>query len=294
MPANDVIVDAKFIKNLSITSHPEDYVGEIGDTASFSVTASGTGIKYQWQTYSSGSWKDSSLTGAKTNTLSVPITQARDGYKFRCVIKDSQGNSVTSKVAILHVLIPVSITTHPKDYTGSVGSTAKFKIVAEGVGLKYQWRTYKDGKWTDSTLTGANTAILSVPVTKSRDGYKFRCVVTDKYGKKATSKVVTLHLSAPITLVITSQPKNYTGPVGSTAIFKVKAQGTGLKYQWQTYKNGKWVNSSLKGSTTAYFSVPVTKARNGYKFRCIIKDASGKKVVSKTVTIKVGFLDISD
>lgn len=281
-------VKAGFESDLSITSQPVSYSGAEGSVATFKVKASGIGLKYKWQTKSSDTWKNSSMTGAKTNTLSVPVTQARDGYKFRCVITDALGNKVISKTVTLNVVIPLSITSQSKDYTGPEGSTAKLKVVAEGTGLKYQWQTYKSGKWVNSSLTGATTSTLSVPVTKSRDGYKFRCVVTDAYGKKVTSKVITLNVLSSDVLAIITQPKSFTGPVGSTATFKVKAQGKGLKYQWQTYKNGKWTNSSLTGSKTATLSVPVTKARDGYKFRCVITDAKGKTLASKSVTLKVG------
>ena len=182
----------------------------------------------------------------------------------------------------------LSIKTQPVSYSGPVGTTAKFTVIAQGVGLKYQWQTYKNGKWVNSSLSGYNTATLSVPVTQARNGYKFRCIVTDSRNNSVTSNAVTLKVTAPASLAITTQPKNYKGPVGSTATFKVVATGTGLTYQWQTYKNGKWVNSSLNGAKTNVLSVPVTRARNGYKFRCVVTDASGKKVTSSTATLSVG------
>jgi len=270
---------------IAITTQPKDYSGAVGSTATFKVKATGTGLKYQWQAYSNGAWKNSSFTGAKTATLSVPVTTARDGYKFRCVVTDKYNQTATSNSAVLHVATPVAITTQPKDYTGAVGSTAEFKVKATGTGLKYQWQSYKNGKWVNSSLPGYDTATLSVGVTASRDGYKFRCVVTDKYKQTATSNSAVLHVATPA--AITSQPKDFTGPVGSTAEFKVKATGTGLKYQWQTYSSGKWKNSSLNGATTATLSVPVTEARDGYKFRCVITDSLGNTVTSKSATLHV-------
>ena len=137
-------------------------------------------------------------------------------------------------------------------------------------------------------MPGYNTATLSVPVTASRNGYKFQCVITDSGNKTVTSKPATLKITAADTqLAITANPKNYSGPVGSTAKFKVVAQGTGLKYQWQTYKNGKWVNSSLPGYNTAVLSVPVIPSRNGYKFRCVVTDSKNDSLNSKSVTLKV-------
>ena len=275
------------VKPLAIKTQPTDVTGAIGTTATFTVKAQGTGIKYRWQTYKDGKWVDSTFAGCNTASLSVDITRARDGYKFRCVVTDYAKAKVISNTVVLHVS-PITIVTQPKNYTGKVGATAKFKVVAEGTGLKYQWQTNSGGKWVNSSLTGAKTATLSVPVTVARNGYKFRCVITDSKNNKLASKSATLSVIDAVPLAITTQPKSYTGPVGSTATFKIKAQGVGLKYQWQTYKNGKWVNSSLAGANSATLYVDVTKARNGYKFRCVVTDASKKTVTSKTVTLKVG------
>lgn len=270
-----------------ISSQPSDYTGVVGGTATFKAVAQGAGLKYQWQTYSNGNWINSSLSGYNTATLSVPITTARNGYKFRCVITDFTKKTATTNTVTLHALTPVSITSHPKDYTGVVGSNATFKVTAKGTGLKYQWQTYSNGTWKNSSLPGYNTASLSVSVTSSRNGYKFRCIVTDAAKNTVTSNTVTLKVIVPATLSITTQPKNYSGRVGTTASFKVAAQGTDLKYQWQTYKNGKWVNSSLPGYNTSTLSVPVIASRNGYNFRCVITDAYNKTVTSDKAVLRV-------
>ena len=271
---------------LKITAQPVDYTGIIGSTAVYKVTAQGTGLKYQWQTYSNGKWSNSSLPGYNTTSLSVPVIASRNGYIFRCVVKDSNNQSVITNVALLKIT-SIMISSQPKDYSGTVGSTAKFSIIAQGTGLKYQWQTYNNGKWTNSSLPGYNTATLSVPVIASRNGYKFRCVVTDSSNKTVTSNAATLSVTAYTAVSILTQPKDYTSSAGNTATFKVVAQGSGLKYQWQTYSNGKWVNSSLPGYNTATLSVPVISSRNGYKFRCVVTDSGNKTATSGTATLRV-------
>ena len=270
---------------LSITTQPKNYTGAVGSTAKFTVAAAGAGLKYQWQAYTNGKWVNSSLPGYNTATLSVPVISSRNGYKFRCIVKDSNNQTVISDEATLHVTTPVVISTQPKDYTGPVGSTAEFKVTVQGTELKYQWQTYSSGTWKNSSLPGYNTTTLSVPIIVSRDGYKFRCVVKDSNNQTVISDEATLHVTTPV--VISIQPKDYTGPVGSTAEFKVTAQGTGLKYQWQTYSSGTWKNSSLPGYNTTILSVPVIVSRDSYQFRCVISDSLGNTVTSKTATLHV-------
>ena len=74
--------------------------------ATFTVVAEGNGeLTYQWQYQNVGSsnWKNSSQAGNKTATLTVPITAARDGQKYRCVITDAEGNTVATDAATLIV-----------------------------------------------------------------------------------------------------------------------------------------------------------------------------------------------
>ncbi|MBR3248002.1 MAG: leucine-rich repeat protein, partial [Clostridiales bacterium] len=274
------------IKPISITEQPSDYMGAAGSTAAISVTATGTGLKYQWQVYSDKSWKNTGATGAKTSKITFNVTSAHDGMKYRCVITDSYGQKIISNAASVYVVgTPLTITKQPSNYTGTAGSTATFSVTASGTGLKYQWQVYSDGAWSNSGATGSKTNKISFNVTSAHNGKKYRCVITDSYGQKVTSNTVTVNVSN--SLAITKQPVNYTGAAGSTASFSVTATGTGLTYQWQVYSNGAWSNSNASGSKTNKISFNVTNNHNGNKYRCIVKDSIGNKVYSNTATITV-------
>ena len=92
-------------------------------------------------------------------------------------------------------------------------------------------------------------------------------------------------------LAISVQPYSLTVPVSETATFAVAAVGTGLTFQWQwkTSTGTTWSNSS--SSTTGYNKAvlrPVgTTGRNGYMYRCVVKDSSGKSVTSSAATLTV-------
>ena len=90
------------IKAPTITSQPVNSTAGKGETALFTVAATGYGVKYQWQVSTDGgtNWVDSGSKGNKTDTLSVPVTNARLNYSYRCVITDKAGNRpVNSSVA---------------------------------------------------------------------------------------------------------------------------------------------------------------------------------------------------
>ena len=278
--------------NLSITTQPSDISAKIGETAQFSLTATGVGLKYQWQASKDGgtSWNNSGFTGNNTYKLLVPVTAARNGYKFRCKITDKNGTSLISNPATLTLTIDaVKITSHPSNSSTTIGFNATFKVVASGTGLKYRWQTSKDnGKsWTNSSLKGYNTDTLTVQASYERNGYLFRCIVTDINGSTATSNNAKLTVVSD--LMITGQPQDVSSGLNKSVSFHVEVNGTGLKYQWQTSKDGGkiWTNSSLSGYNTATLTLKVTLDRNNYMFRCLITDKYNTKVTSDAATLKI-------
>ncbi|MBR2549714.1 MAG: hypothetical protein IKE92_06835 [Clostridiales bacterium] len=276
---------------LTVTKQPANYSGIAGSTASFSVTAQGTGLTYQWQVYSNGAWSNSNATGSKTNKISFKVTDSHNGNKYRCIVKDSSGQKVYSNTATISVFSPVSITKQPSNYTGAVGSTATFNVTASGTGLTYQWQMYSDGTWKNSGATGSKTSKISFKVTDSHDGKKYRCIITDSNGQKVYSNTATVTVTTLLTII--QQPANYTGLAGSTATFSVTAQGTELTYQWQVYSNGTWSNTDLSGANTSKLSFTVTSSNNGMKYRCVITDINGQKVISDSATVRIGIPSVN-
>lgn len=278
-------------QKLTISAHPLDVTVSAGATATFTITASGKNLKYQWQTLQVGAaeWKNTTLTGYNTATLKVSADVSKSGRQYRCVITDGNGNSMVSNAATLTVTSGPSIKTQPSDVTVNSGETATFSIMASGTGLKYQWQTLQVGAaaWKNTTLTGYNTATLKVKADVSKTGRQYRCVVTDKNGKTVTSNAATLTVNGG--LVITTQPANVETTGGKTATFTVAATGEGLKYQWQTMHAGasEWKNTTVTGYNTATLNVKADAGKNGRQYRCVITDKSGKTVTSNAATLTV-------
>ncbi|MBR2549699.1 MAG: leucine-rich repeat domain-containing protein [Clostridiales bacterium] len=271
---------------VSITTQPKDYSGAVGSAASFSVTASGTGLSYQWQVYSNGVWSNSNATGSNTNKISFNVTNSHNGKKYRCVVTDKNGQKVTSNAASITVVASsITITKQPSNYTGGVGNTASFSVTAQGTGLSYIWQVYSNGAWRNSGATGAKTSKISFKVSNDHNGMKYRCVIKDANGQKVVTDVVSVKVVAAPS--ITRQPSDYSGSVGSQASFSIAASGSGLTYQWQMYTNGAWKNSGATGAKTSKITFNVTNSHSGMKYRCIVKDSYGQKVVSNTAVVRV-------
>ena len=82
------------------TEHPLSQSFDLTNTASFTSTAFGDDINYQW-TIGSGSLP-SKVTGINTNTLVIPDVRSSDDNNYICTISND-GGSVTSNPAKLTV-----------------------------------------------------------------------------------------------------------------------------------------------------------------------------------------------
>ena len=280
-------------KKLAVTRQPESVTGKIGETAVFTVGAEGDGVTYQWQYCNSGSnsWKNSSMTGADTNSIEVKITKGRIGQKYRCILKDSKGNKLTTEEAQIIQAKEKKLTViqQPESVTGKIGETTVFTVEAEGEGVTYQWQYCNSGSsaWKNSSMTGSTTNSIEVKITKGRIGQKYRCILKDSKGNKLTTEEAQIKLAEEKELAIVKQPESVTGKVGETAIFTVEAEGEGVSYQWQYCNNGStsWANSKMTGCDTNSIEVKITKGRIGQKYRCILKDSKGNKLTTEEAQI---------
>ena len=161
---------------LSITTQPVNATVEVGDTATFTVAASGSGtLSYQWQSRkdSSSTWSNSGQSGAKTKTLSVATTAGLHGWQFRCIVKDGSSQKTSNTVTLT---VTPKITTQPTNAYAEPGKTATFTVAATGKAkLTYQWQSRKDASsaWSNSGQSGAKTndgrpARLTVPLRGNR------------------------------------------------------------------------------------------------------------------------------
>src|SRR5467141_1412673 len=114
----------------SITPQPTSQTVTAGQTASFSVAATGTApLSYQWNK------NGSTISGATSSSYATAATTISDnGALFTIVVSNAAG-SVTSNAATLTVNpapVAPSITTQPASQTVTAGQTASFSVVASG------------------------------------------------------------------------------------------------------------------------------------------------------------------
>ena len=91
-------------------------------------------------------------------------------------------------------------------------------------------------------------------------------------------------------IAIIRQPRGVTAAVDSAATFRVFAIGRGLTYQWEYMPTTSttWRNNTFPGNDTDTLTFSAKAYHDGYKYRCLITDASGNTVRTDEVTLTIG------
>lgn len=174
-----------------ITNPPMDQTVTAGQTATFTVGATGTEpLAYQWYFNT-----DTVPGGGTGSSLEIVNAQANDMGGYAVIVSNAYG-SVTSAVAGLTVIAaaPV-IVTQPTNQTIMVGQDATFTSDARGTEpLIYQW--YFN---TNTPLAGGTNSSLLIASAQTNDAGAYLVIVTNSLGA-ATSAVATLTVSSTVLL----------------------------------------------------------------------------------------------
>jgi hypothetical protein len=274
----------------SITTQPGNQTVTVGQTATFSVVATGTApLSYQWQQNTGTGFV--AISGATSSSYTTPSTSSSNsGNTFNVIVTNSAG-SVTSNAATLTVSsaspVPPSIATQPGNQTVGVGQTATFSVVATGTApLGYQWQQNTGTGFV--AISGATSSSYTTPPTSSSNsGNRFNVIVTNSAGSvTSNAATLTVNSASPVPPSIATQPGNQTVTVGQTATFSVVATGTApLSYQWQQNTGTGFV--AISGATSSSYTTPPTSnSNNGNTFNVIVTNSAGS-ATSNAATLTV-------
>jgi len=259
-----------------ITAQPANQTVTAGQSASFSVSASGTApLTYQWT--KSGA----ALSGATSSSYSTgPTTAGENGATFTVTVSNSAG-SMTSNPAKLTVnpaAVAPAITVQPKSVSVTAGQPATFAVTASGTEpLHYQWN--KNG----SAVAGAIAASYTITATSTADnGATFTVGVTNAAGS-LTSNAAVLTVTAPTLTVSTSSlPNGVVGTVYSTTLHA--SGGTG-PYTWSVHSGQLPSGLALSGAGGDISGTPTTAETSSFTIE--VHDDGGA-AASRAFGIKIG------
>ena len=174
------------------------------------------------------------------------------------------------------------ILTQPKSVSGKYGETVSVFVEAIGDGLTYRWYSCNVGA---SKFSGSSVreSVYSVEMKSGRSGRQVYCVITDAAGNKVVTDTVTL---TELKITNNSELEEvYYVAKGEEVNIKIEAQGEGLTYKWYSRNATASKFSASSTLTTDTYTVKMTAARSGRQIYCVVTDAFGNKVQSKTITL---------
>jgi hypothetical protein len=312
---------------LSITSNPASVSVYATQTATFAVSASGTGtLTYQWYLGAVGS--GTAISGATSSTYTTgAVTSANNNTFYYVKVTDPNctDTTVTSTAATLTVSstdtsLPPSIITQPTGQIAPLNGTATFSVTASGPGtLTYQW--YRVPYETTAYIvangptagiaiaTNGTSSTYTVPDTETaltNDGDNYYVMILNAYGT-ALSVNAPLAVGNGTLLQITGQPQTvYLATAGSLASFSVTTTCLNCTpaYQWYwappgtaaftalangAVSSGTLSGATVSGATTSSLTLnPVPATATGAIFYVVVISTSDGVQIAGTNPVTSG------
>lgn len=268
----------------AITVAPANTTVCAGSNASFSVTATGSGLTYQWQINTGSGFNNISGATAASYTENA-VTLGQNGHQYRVIVTGICGSPLTSSAATLNVGNNAAIANQPTSLVVCVGDAANFSVNATGSSLTYQWQVNSGSGFTD--ISGATASSYNAgPATAAQNGYQYRVNIFSCTPTPLTSNAVTLTVNTPAS--IGTQPAAVELCAGNDASFSVVASGTAVTYQWQVSTTGcGGTFNNIAGATSATLAVDdVIASQNGYAYRVVVSN-SCNSITSSCVVLTV-------
>lgn len=253
------------------------------------ITATG-GTPITWSY--SGTLPDGMTLAANTGILSGTPTQEGS---FRFAVKATNSTGFSTRQMTLVVAGSEYTVTKGANSEWTQGGDKGIEFSGSGKGtftVKVDGAAVAAGKYTASADGSTVTLKPEYLDTLAAGSHTVTLVYGDgsakaKFTIKAKDKTV-----AP---TVSSQPASASVNADSSATFTVTASGTTpLLCQWQVDKNDGSGWTDISGAVNASYTVEkVTTEQNGWKYRCVIKNAAGSvESNAATLTVKEAIGDV--
>lgn len=226
----------------SITAQPSGVSICAGTNTTFSISADGSVLSYQWQLSTDGGNNWNNVSGT-TNQFTVSnATVSQNNHRYRCVVSGACTPSVTSDVAILNVTAPVVINTQPADAALCNTGNVSFNVSATGTN-NFQWQVSTNGGTTYNNVTAnGNSATYNETVPGTNfNNYRYRVVVNNGVCPAVTSNAALLTVNPLPVVTLTAAPYTKIFP-GLTTTVTANIAPAGGTIQWQ--RNGSNITNT--------------------------------------------------
>ena len=276
----------------TILSAPVSLTNGVGETASFTVTASdSTPLLYQWQftnaiganaTIFTNLFNGGNISGVGSNVLTITNVTTNNAGTYDVAV--SYGGGVTNLSATLTVIpSPFITSTTLSNQIVGVSSTVTFGLTAFGQPpLHYQWTLNGNNVTNNVRISGATTNTLVITDAQTNDSGTYEITVTNAFGIYTNYASLTVVPQPLIIIPIT----NLTVGLGATVTFALTAIGAPpLNYNWQfngtTLTNG----GQFSGAATNTLVITGTIANDSGTYEVTVTNAFGSTNSTAVLTV---------
>ncbi len=246
---------------VSITKAPTNTTVCSGATATFSVTATGTALRYQWR------FGTNALVGQTNNTLVLANLSAASAGTYSVVVSGATGSPITSS-ATLTMNTPVTATALTS-VMRSVGGVVIFSTTASGSGpITYQWK--KGG----TNIIGQTSSVLVLTNLSVTNAGTYTVVVSGPCNSVTQSATLMVDYCFPavdVALVIDrsgsmqGQPFADAKTAGSNFVKNLKFGVTNDRAALVSYNSSATLDRVLTNSASSlYDAINLLPGANGY------------------------------
>jgi beta-galactosidase len=231
---------------VAITSQPANRTAFVGQTAQFSVVATGSPtLTYQWRK------NGTAIVGATAATYTTPVLTAADSGASYTVVVTNPVNAVTSAAGVLTVnpAVAPTITQQPVSVSVRANDPVSFSVVASGTApFTYQWQ------YNGANIIGANGPTYTIAQAQNGDAGKYTVGVSNAAGGVA-SAAATLTIAPPGTNLALHQPATGSSTQGG-GLEATNATDGDLTTRWASAGaiDPSWLQVDL-GSVKAFNTV---------------------------------------
>lgn len=240
----------------TITTQPISKTACTGQNVTFSVSAEGTDLKYQWKK------NGQNIADQTASSITLNNVTESDAGTYYVVVSGKCNPAVTSQNAILKVPSMPLITLEPKSQTACEGSRILLFATVTGDNLTYSW-------WkNNSEISNSNNDTLIIDNASQADaGTYFIKILTDCDLTASSSQVTVTINPKP---QITKDPSAIVVNKGQKAEFSITAVGDNLQYQWM--KDGK----NIENAKLSKYTINAASITDNGLYSCKVSNSCGE------------------
>ncbi|MFC2124287.1 hypothetical protein ACFLU5_05710, partial [Bacteroidota bacterium] len=182
-PSVQSTVDITVNRAPDITIQPVNAEACEGDPSSFSVTASGTSLTYQWQILS-GTWGNiaeaAPYSGTQSSSLIISDVSGLDGNQYRCIVTESLTcDEISDVVTLTENALPIDRTVEEDDSYLCYGGFTKIWVRSSETSINYQLINITAGNVQVGSVKGGTTLDLDFDTDFLYETTNFKIIGTN-------------------------------------------------------------------------------------------------------------------